>query len=153
MSLPKSCPETSGGAPASTPPKERTSPGRRERQHRTRMLRWSKIDKDYVFEAPRATSASSTCSKAVAAHSCALHVRPRLARRCPSCTAGADQICDDCWTTPHARHLVRRRRPGRSPRSRSTRRSAVGRSRGIVVRQRFNYDFHVTLDESGAPIE
>ena len=75
---------------------------------------------------------------------------------CPSCTAGADEMSRRPARAPaRPRHDARLRRPARRWPSSSARR----RKRGWTFPwyssygSDFNYDFHVTIDESVAPVE
>ena len=125
-------------------------------------------------QAPRAAdgarSTRSTCSRVPTARPTLLDLfdgrRQLIVRHfmfdpswddgCPSCTAGADEMSDGLLAPPaHARHDVRRDRPAR----RSRRSSGTRRRKGWTFPwyssfgSDFNYDFHVTLDESVAPVE
>ena len=122
-----------------------------------RRLPMVEIDKDYVFEGPDGKVGLLDLFEGRApAHRPALHVRPELGRRLPELHGRRRR---DLRRPPRAparprHHVRRRRRARRSRRSRTTR-----RSRGWTFPwyssfgSDFNYDFHVTLDESVAPVE
>jgi predicted dithiol-disulfide oxidoreductase (DUF899 family) len=121
-----------------------------------RRLPMVKIDKDYVFEGPDGKASLldlfDGCRQLILQH---FMFDPRWEDGCPSCSAAADEISDGLLA-----HL----------RARGTTFAAVSRAPiDKIERYRarkgwtfpwyssygsdFNHDFHVTMDESVAPIE
>ena len=121
-----------------------------------RRLPMVRIDKDYVFEGPDGPASLLDLfdgrRQLIVGH---FMFDPSWDDGCPSCTAGADEISRRPARAPaRARHHARRRLPraAREDRALQARRgwtfpwySSYGSD--------FNYDFHVTLDESVAPVE
>jgi predicted dithiol-disulfide oxidoreductase (DUF899 family) len=121
-----------------------------------RMLPMVKIDKDYVFEGPNGKASLLDMFEGrlqlIVRH---FMFDPSWEDGCPSCTAGADEICDGLLDHLHTRDtsfaVV-----SRAPLSKI---EVYKAKRGWTFPwyssfgSDFNYDFHVTLDESVAPIE
>src|SRR4051794_23755864 len=121
-----------------------------------RRLPMVEIEKDYVFEGPEGEA--SLLDLFEGRHQ--LIVRhfmfdPNWEDGCPSCSAGADEICDGLLEHLHSRDTsfaVVSRAPLEKIERYKARKgwtfpwySSYGSD--------FNYDFHVTLDESVAPVE
>jgi predicted dithiol-disulfide oxidoreductase (DUF899 family) len=121
-----------------------------------RMLPMVRIDKDYVFEGPQGKLGLLDMFEGrrqlIVRH---FMFDPTWEDGCPSCTAGADEICDGLLDHLHTRDTsfaVVSRAPLAKIEVYKAKRgwtfpwySSFGSD--------FNYDFHVTLDESVAPIE
>jgi predicted dithiol-disulfide oxidoreductase (DUF899 family) len=121
-----------------------------------RMLPMVEIDKRYVFEGPEGEVTLLDLfdgrRQLIVRH---FMFDPTWEDGCPSCTAGADEISDGLLEHLHAREtsfvVVSRAPLARIERYKAKRGwtfpwySSFGSD--------FNYDFHVTLDESVAPIE
>lgn len=121
-----------------------------------RMLPMVKIDKDYVFEGPDGKASLLDLfdgrRQLIVRH---FMFDPSWEDGCPSCTAGADEISDGLLKHLHVRDttfVVVARAPLAKIEDYKARRgwtfpwySSFGSD--------FNYDFHVTLDESVAPVE
>ena len=137
--------------------KEKDSPGSGMRSTRSAAgCRWSRSRRTTSSRAPTARSAWSTSSKA----GCQLIVGhfmfdPTGTDGCPSCSAGADEVSDGLLEHLHARDTTLAyvsRAPLEKIEDYKARKgwtfpwySSYGSD--------FNYDFHVTLDESVAPVE
>jgi len=121
-----------------------------------RGLPMVEIDKDYVFEGPdgkaRLLDLFDGRRQLIVGH---FMFDPGWDEGCPSCSAGADEISNGLLEHLHARDttLVE---ISRSPLEKI---EAYKASKGWTFPwyssygSDFNYDFHVTLDESVAPIE
>jgi predicted dithiol-disulfide oxidoreductase (DUF899 family) len=121
-----------------------------------RRLPMVRIEKDYVFEGPDGEASLLDLfddrRQLIVRH---FMFRPDWEEGCPSCSAGADEICDGLLKHLHARDtslVVVARAPIDKIESFKARKgwtfpwySSYGSD--------FNYDFHVTLDESVMPIE
>lgn len=121
-----------------------------------RVLPMVKIEEDYVFEGPGGTATLLELFQGrrqlIIQH---FMFDPSWDDGCPSCTAGSDEISDGLLRHLHARDTtlaVVSRAPIAKIEDYKARRgwtfpwySSYGSS--------FNYDFHVTLDASVAPIE
>jgi predicted dithiol-disulfide oxidoreductase (DUF899 family) len=121
-----------------------------------RELPMVKVEKDYVFEGPAGQASLLDLFEGrrqlIIQH---FMFDPTWDDGCPSCTAGADEISDGLLEHLHSRHTtlaVVSRAPLAKITEYKTRRgwtfpwySSFGTD--------FNYDFHVTLDESVAPVE
>jgi predicted dithiol-disulfide oxidoreductase (DUF899 family) len=121
-----------------------------------RMLPMVKIEKDYVFDGPEGKVSLLDMFEGrlqlIIRH---FMFDPSWEDGCPSCTAGADEICDGLLDHLHTRDTsfaVVARAPLPKIEAYKAKRgwtfpwySSFGSD--------FNYDFHVTLDESVAPIE
>ena len=122
-----------------------------------RMLPMVEIEKPYAFEGPpRARQRCSTSSRG-AAELILIHFMfdPEWEDGCASCTAGADEMAPGLIAHLHARETSLAY-VGRAPLAKIERYKA---KRGWTFPfyssfgSDFNYDFHVTLDESVAPVE
>jgi predicted dithiol-disulfide oxidoreductase (DUF899 family) len=123
---------------------------------RRRLLPMVEIEKDYRFEGPdgpsRLLDAFEGRRQLIVQH---FMFDPSWDEGCPSCTAGADEISDGLLA-----HLASRDTTfaavSRAPLAKLERYKAT---RGWTFPwyssfgSDFNYDFHVTLDESVAPVE
>ena len=122
-----------------------------------RRLPMVEIDKDYVFEGPDGKASLLDLfdgrRQLIVGH---FMFDPSWDDGCPSCSAGADEISDGLLEHLHARDttfVVRLARAARQDRA------TTRRSKGWTFPwyssygSDFNYDFHVTLDESVAPVE
>ena len=121
-----------------------------------RRLPMVRIDKDYVFEGPDGKASLLDLfdgrRQLIVRH---FMFDPSWDEGCPSCSAGADEISDGLLKHLHARDtslVVVSRAPLAKIEAFKARRgwtfpwySSYGSD--------FNYDFHVTLDESVAPVE
>jgi|SRR5882672_6944096 len=121
-----------------------------------RRLPMIRIDKDYQFEGPEGTASLLDLfdgrRQLIVRH---FMFDPRWDEGCASCSAGADEICDGLLRHLQARDTslaVVSRAPLAKIEAHKARRgwtfpwySSFGSD--------FNYDFHVTLDESVAPVE
>jgi predicted dithiol-disulfide oxidoreductase (DUF899 family) len=121
-----------------------------------RTLPMVRIEKDYVFEGPKGKASLLDLFEGrrqlIVGH---FMFDPSWEDGCPSCSAGADEISDGLLKHLHARDttLVEvSRAPLEKVEAYKARRgwtfpwySSYGSD--------FNYDFHVTLDESVAPVE
>jgi predicted dithiol-disulfide oxidoreductase (DUF899 family) len=121
-----------------------------------RLLPMVKIEKDYVFEGPDGKASLLDMFEGrrqlIVRH---FMFDPSWEDGCPSCTAGADEICDGLLN-----HLQTRDTSfavvSRAPLAKI---EVYKAKRGWTFPwyssfgSDFNYDFHVTLDESIAPIE
>ena len=121
-----------------------------------RELPWVRVDKEYVFEGPDGKESLRELfagkSQLIIQH---FMFDPTWDDGCPSCTAGADEISAGLLDHLHSRQTtlaVVSRAPLAKITGYKTRRgwtfpwySSFGSD--------FNYDFHVTLDESVAPVE
>ena len=121
-----------------------------------RLLPMVEIEKDYRFEGPNGPSslldAFEGRRQLIVQH---FMFDPSWDEGCPSCTAGADEISDGLLA-----HLASRDTTfaavSRAPLAKLERYKAT---RGWTFPwyssfgSDFNYDFHVTLDESVAPVE
>ena len=121
-----------------------------------RELPMVRIDKDYRFEGPagpcRLLDLFEGRAQLIVQH---VMFDPEWEDACPSCTAAVDEMSDGLLRHLHTRDttlaLV-----SRAPRAKLERWQA---KRGWTVPwyssfgSDFNYDFHVTLDESVAPVE
>ena len=121
-----------------------------------RRLPMVKIDKDYVFEGPDGKASLLDLfdgrRQLIVRH---FMFSPEWDEGCSSCSAGADEISDGLLNHLHARDtsfVVVSRAPLAKIEPYKARRgwtfpwySSYGSD--------FNYDFHVTLDESVAPVE
>jgi predicted dithiol-disulfide oxidoreductase (DUF899 family) len=121
-----------------------------------RGLPMVEIDKDYVFEGPDGTSSLLDLfdrrRQLIVRH---FMFDPRWEDGCPSCSAGADEISDgllEHLRTRDTSFVVVSRAPLEKIERYKARKgwtfpwySSFGSD--------FNYDFHVTLDESVAPLE
>ena len=121
-----------------------------------RRLPMVRIDKEYVFEGP--TGQASLLDlfdgrrQLIVRH---FMFDPSWDDGCPSCSAGADELCDGLLRHLHIRNtscVVVSRAPLAKIQDYKARKgwtfpwySSFGSD--------FNYDFHVTLDESVAPVE
>ena len=121
-----------------------------------RMLPMVKIDKNYEFDGPEGRAGLLDMfdgrSQLIIRH---FMFDPAWDDGCPSCTAGADEICDGLLQHLYARDTsfaVVSRAP-------LAKLEKYKESRGWTFPwyssfgSDFNYDFHVTLDESVAPLE
>ena len=121
-----------------------------------RRLPMVEIDKDYVFEGPDGkVEPARPVRGPPPAHRRPLHVRPELGRRLPELHGRRRRGLRRAPRAPaRATRRWRTSRARRSPRSRRT-----SAKRGWTFPwyssfgSDFNYDFHVTLDESVAPVE
>jgi predicted dithiol-disulfide oxidoreductase (DUF899 family) len=121
-----------------------------------RELPMVEIEKDYVFEGPggrvRLLDLFEGRRQLIVRH---FMFSPTWEDGCSSCTAGADEISDGLIAHLHARDTTLAV-VGRAPLARI---EAYRAKRGWTFPfyssygSDFNYDFHVTLDESVAPIE
>jgi predicted dithiol-disulfide oxidoreductase (DUF899 family) len=121
-----------------------------------RRLPMVKIEKDYVFEGPdgeaRLLDLFEDRRQLIVAH---FMFDPSWEDGCPSCTAGADEIAEGLLTHLHTRDTTLAY-VSRAPLEKIEKYKA---KRGWTFPwyssfgSDFNYDFHVTLDESVAPIE
>jgi len=123
---------------------------------RRRMLPMVRIDKDYVFRGPDGDVSLLDLfggrRQLIVRH---FMFGPEWEAGCPSCSAAADELSDGLFRHLHAREtsLVV---VARAPLERIERYKA---ERGWTFPfysshgSDFNYDFHVTLDESVAPVE
>jgi predicted dithiol-disulfide oxidoreductase (DUF899 family) len=121
-----------------------------------RRLPMIKIDKDYQFEGPAGTASLLDLfdgrRQLIVRH---FMFDPSWDEGCPSCSAAADEIADGLLEHLHARDtsmVVVSRAPLAKIEAYKARKgwtfpwySSFGSD--------FNYDFHVTLDESVAPVE
>ena len=121
-----------------------------------RRLPMVRIEKDYVFEGPSGrvglVDLFEDRRQLIVGH---FMFDPRWEDGCPSCTAGADEVSDGLLAHLHARDTTLAY-VSRAPLHKLERWKA---SRGWKFPwysshgSDFNYDFHVTLDESVAPVE
>ncbi len=121
-----------------------------------RRLPMVRIEKDYVFEGPEGRVGLLDLFEGrrqlIVGH---FMFDPRWEDGCPSCTAGADEVSDGLLAHLHARDTTLAY-VSRAPLHKLERWKA---SRGWKFPwysshgSDFNYDFHVTLDESVAPVE
>ena len=121
-----------------------------------RRLPMVEIEKEYVFEGPDGRVGLADLfegrSQLILGH---FMFNPRWEEGCPSCSAGADEISDGLLRHLHARDttLVQ---VSRAPLEKIERYKA---SKGWTFPwyssngSDFNYDFHVTMDESVTPLE
>jgi predicted dithiol-disulfide oxidoreductase (DUF899 family) len=121
-----------------------------------RQLPMVRIEKEYTFEGPdgKATLLDlfDGCLQLIVGH---FMFDPRWDEGCPSCSAGADEISEGLL-----KHLSARQtnfvQVSRAPSDKIERYKA---SKGWTLPwysshgSDFNYDFHVTMDESVAPVE
>ena len=122
-----------------------------------RMLPMVEIDKDYVFEGPDGKATLLDLFEGrrqlIVEH---FMFDPSWEDGCPSCTAGADEIVARPARAPARPRHDARRTSSRAPLAKIERYKA---KRGWTFPwyssygSDFNYDFHVTLDESVAPVE
>ncbi len=121
-----------------------------------RRLPMVKVDKEYVFEGPdgKATLLELFDGR----HQlvvCHFMFDPRWEDGCPSCTAGADEMSPGLIGHLHARDTTLvyvSRAPIDKIEKYKTKRGWTF-PRFSSYGSDFNYDFHVTLDESVAPVE
>src|SRR5437660_4671077 len=120
-----------------------------------RMLPMVKIDKDYVFDGPNGKAGLLDLfdgrRQLIVRH---FMFDPSWDDGCPSCTAGADEICDGLLDHLHTRDttfVVVSRAPLAKIEDYKTRRGWTFPWYSSYESD-FNYDFHVTLDESVAPV-
>jgi predicted dithiol-disulfide oxidoreductase (DUF899 family) len=121
-----------------------------------RRLPMVRIDKPYAFEGPKGKVGLLDLFEGrrqlIVGH---FMFDPRWEDGCPSCTAGADEVSDGLLAHLHARDTTLAY-VSRAPLHKLERWKA---SRGwkfpwySSYGSDFNYDFHVTLDESVAPVE
>ncbi len=121
-----------------------------------RRLPMVKIDKEYVFEGPDGKASLLDLFEGrrqlIVGH---FMFDPGWGEGCPSCSAGADEVSDGLLTHLHTRDTTFVY-VSRAPLAKIERYKA---SKGWTFPwyssygSDFNYDFHVTLDESVAPIE
>ncbi len=121
-----------------------------------RRLPMVQIDKDYVFEGPDGKASLLDLFEGrrqlIVGH---FMFDPSWDEGCPSCSAGADEVSDGLLTHLHTRDTTFVY-VSRAPLAKIERYKA---SKGWTFPwyssygSDFNYDFHVTLDESVAPIE
>ena len=122
-----------------------------------RQLPMVEIDKDYRFEGPDGDGdAARPVRRPPPADRRPLHVRPELGRRLPELHRRRRRdVATGCSSTS----TPATPRSPTSPARRSPRSSATRRKKGWTFPwyssygSDFNYDFHVTLDESVAPVE
>jgi predicted dithiol-disulfide oxidoreductase (DUF899 family) len=121
-----------------------------------RRLPMVEIDKEYVFEGPegRATLLDLFAGRRqlIVAH---FMFDPAWDDGCPSCSAGADEMSDGLLAHLHARDttLVYVSRAPLAKLEDYKRRKGWTFPWYSSYGSDFNYDFHVTLDESVAPVE
>jgi predicted dithiol-disulfide oxidoreductase (DUF899 family) len=121
-----------------------------------RRLPMVEIDKEYVFEGPegRATLLDLFAGRRqlIVAH---FMFDPAWDDGCPSCSAGADEMSDGLLAHLHARDttLVYVSRAPLHKLEDYKRRKGWTFPWYSSYGSDFNYDFHVTLDESVAPVE
>ena len=122
-----------------------------------RRLPMVEIDKDYVFEGPEGEVSLLDLFEGrrqlIVGH---FMFDPSWEDGCPSCSAGADEMSPGLLEhLARARHVVRLRLARAAREDRGLQGGArAGRSRWYSsYGSDFNYDFHVTLDESVAPVE
>jgi predicted dithiol-disulfide oxidoreductase (DUF899 family) len=121
-----------------------------------RRMPMVRIDKDYVFEGPvgaaRLLDLFEGRRQLIVRH---FMFDPRWEDGCPSCTAAADEVSDGLLEHLHTRDTTLAH-VSRAPLDRIERYKAR-RSWTFPwyssYRSGFNYDFHVTLDDSVAPFE
>ncbi len=121
-----------------------------------RRLPMVRIDKDYRFTGPEGEvtllDLFEGCRQLIVTH---FMFDPRWDQGCPSCTAGADELSAGLLRHLHARDTALAV-VSRAPYEKLAR---VKAARGWTFPwyssfgSDFNYDFHVTLDESAAPVE
>jgi len=121
-----------------------------------RELPMVNIDKDYVFEGPKGKAGLLDLFEGrrqlIVGH---FMFNPSWEQGCPSCSAGADEISAGLLTHLHARDTTLAY-VSRAPLEKIERNKA---RKGWTFPwysshgSDFNYDFHVTLDESVAPVE
>jgi len=118
-------------------------------------LPWWRIDKDYRFDTEEGEAlARRPLPRPFAASHLPLHVRPRLGRRLPELLGARRRLRRDTSPPPEPRRRLHRRL------------ACFARTAALVPgpdgwsfpwvssgRTDFNYDFHVTIDASVAPVE
>jgi len=117
-----------------------------------RMLPMVKIEKDYVFEGPTESEPVGLVRRTPPTDRSPLHVRPELGRRAVRAARPAPtRSATGSWSTCMSRHDLRCRR-SRAARQDRGLQSAPGLDLPWYSSfgSDFNYDYHVTLDESVA---
>jgi predicted dithiol-disulfide oxidoreductase (DUF899 family) len=121
-----------------------------------RMLPMVRVDKEYVFEGP--DGKATLLDMFEGRHQLVMRhfmFDPAWDEGCSSCTAGADEVSDGLLRHLHARDttLVQVSRASLEKLQAYQARMGWNVPWYSSWRNDFNYDFHVTLDESVAPVE